>query len=158
MRTSCHTAHIQTKVNFFLESLQHIRYYCSQCSHNSILQLLQTPGQWWHRDSVFHIGPQEEIAECQVRGPGWPPEQRIIIGPMASDPSVRKHKTQNFTKLRMKIRRSSILLEDVVIIILIQLSKQPVFQHVNILFGTLCIIIIFSVVHSKLECCRLSNW
>jgi hypothetical protein len=128
--TSCHTAHIQPIVNFFPGSLQHIRCYSSQSSHNSILQVLQIPGKLWHVDSVFHTAPQEEIAGCQVRGPGWPPEQRIVIGPMASDPSVRKHTIQNFANPPMKMRRSPIFLEDAVIRILIQLRKQSVFQHV----------------------------
>jgi hypothetical protein len=59
MCTSCHTAHIQSVVNFLPDLLQHIRCYSSQSSRNSILQLLQTPGQWWHVDSVFHIASQD---------------------------------------------------------------------------------------------------
>jgi hypothetical protein len=80
---SFHTAHIQTIVNLFPDSLQRICCYSSQGSHNSILQLLQIPGQWWHVDRVFYIAPQEEIAGCQVWGPGCPPEQWFFIGPMA---------------------------------------------------------------------------
>jgi hypothetical protein len=83
MWTSCHTAHIQPIVNFLPDSLQHIRCDSSQSSHNSILQLLHVPEQWWHVGIVFHIAPQVEIAGCQVRWAGWPPEQRIVIGPTA---------------------------------------------------------------------------
>jgi hypothetical protein len=103
MCTSC-----QPTVNFVSDSLQHIRCYSSQSSHNSILQLLQIPGQWWHVDIDFHTAPQEEIAGCEVRGPGWPLEQRIVVGPMASDPSLRKHTIQTFANLPMIMRRSAI--------------------------------------------------
>jgi hypothetical protein len=53
------TRHIQLIVNLLPDSLQHIRCYSSQSSHNSILQVLQIPGQWRHVDSVFHIASQD---------------------------------------------------------------------------------------------------
>jgi hypothetical protein len=84
---------------------------------------------------------QEEITGCQVREPGWPPEQGTVIGSMAFDPTLRKHTIQNFANLPIKMRQSPLLLEDVVIRIFIQLRKPPVFQHGSILFGTTCIII-----------------
>jgi hypothetical protein len=59
---------------------------------------------------------------------------------MASNPSLRKRMIQNLANFPMKMRRSPILLEDVVIRILIQLRKQPVFQHGSIPFGRLCIL------------------
>jgi hypothetical protein len=54
------------------------------------------------------------------------------------------------------MRRSPILLEGILIRILIQLWKQPVFQHGNILFGTGCIILLLLYWSSVFRRSRLS--
>jgi hypothetical protein len=126
MCTSCHTAHIQPIDNFLPDSLQHIRCYSSRSDHSSILQLLQIPRQWWQVDNVFRVAAQEEIAVCEVRWPGWPPRQRIVIGSMASDPSLKKRTIQNSANLPIKTRLISISLEDVAIRILIIINKITV--------------------------------
>jgi hypothetical protein len=49
---------------------------------------------------------------------GHKTEKPNVIGPMAFDPSLRKHTIQNFANLPMEMSRSPILLEDVSIRIL----------------------------------------
>ena len=59
--TLCHTAHIETIVQFLPYSAQQVRCDGLHSHGNSVLQIRYAHGLWWHKHFVLHVTPKEVV-------------------------------------------------------------------------------------------------